>query len=360
MNIIKIGGSSINSTDDLISNIVFLKKSYKTDDNFLIIISAFSRLTNILKEVTLNISNHPHLFKSEFEKINSFLMYFINKNNKIMLHKHINKLEKLFLGVSLLQDYSAKLLDNILTYGDFLSSLIFYYEMKAHFPKLNFYDTRKLIITDSNFGKANVNFDLTIKNLEKLKNNQTIIAGFIGSDLDNSPTTLGIENSNLTAILAAIALNAKKCIFITSTSGIYEIDPNLIPSNLIKNINYNDALTLSKLGLKLFTPEQIELSIKFNIELIYFSIKDIKVKTILNSKKSSFDFIIILKENIIIINTLKLQTIKLKLINLNKLNNNDLVNINIDNTNSKIIISFRNDVENNELSILYEILKNHI
>lgn len=354
MNIIKIGGSSINTLDDLTSNIVFLKKSYKTDDKFLIIISAFSKLTNILKEVTLNISKQPHIFKSEFEKVNSFFTIFTNKNNKLMLHKHINELEKLFLGVSLLQDFSNKLLDNILTYGDFISSLIFYYEMKVHFNELNFYDTRELIKTDSNFGKANVNFDLTISNLEQLKNNQSIIAGFIGSDLENNPTTLGIENSNLTAILAAIALKSKKCIFITSTTGIYEIDPKILKSDFIENINYSDALNLSKLGLKLFTPEQIELSIKFNIELVYFSIKDINTKTKLNNKKSSFAFLIISLENQILIYTTNLKSIILKIL---ELNIKEIKEININYKMNLMTVTFLDKLLKDYIKNIYDSIK---
>lgn len=352
MNIIKIGGSTIQTVEDLKSNAGYVKDCYNSNDNFLIIISAFHNLTQLLKEVTMNISTSPNLYNHELNKINSFFNIFYNKNNELLLQYHTNNLKKLLLGVSLLEDFSPKLLDNILSYGDLLSSIIFFQELNLLFPKLSFYDTRELIKTNSNYGKAEVLFEETLVFMKNnLLNKQSVIAGFIGSDLDNNPTTLGFENSNLTAILAAIALNSKKCTFITKTNGIFEIDPETVKSSRIKYINYEKAVLFAKNGLKLITLEQINLAKKYKIQLLYKSVNN-QEKTEIGGNSSKFDILVLNFDNKLIIFPKYLDKTINEMLKFQKINK-IIINVN----DKKIEVTFKKQISKNKLINYYKILK---
>ncbi len=75
-------------------------------------------------------------------------------------------------------------------------------------------DIRKVLITNSHFQEAKVDYKATKENSEKAFNfsNQSIYItqGFIGSTEKGETTTLGREGSDFTAAVLANVLNAEK------------------------------------------------------------------------------------------------------------------------------------------------------
>lgn len=316
MKVIKLGGSTIKNYNDLQNAINFLSK--KQEEDLIIIISAFDKLSQLLKDLVGNIILNPKNYINELNKLKLFFEKYNNKNTKNLLQKHLNDIENLFYAVSILEECSDKLLDNILSYGDIISAEIFYSEFNSNVVRL--VDAKSLIVTDSNYGNANILFNDTIKNLKEIKYNKiNIVAGFIGSDKVRNVTTLGFENSNLTAILFSIAVNSKQCQYITDTSGVYEIDPKIQESEFVKNINYDDALNLSKIGLKLFTEKQITLANKYKIQLSYFTINCPDKVSYVSNKKSTFNVMLLTKNNELIIYSNKIPFILNKLANISEI-----------------------------------------
>ena len=73
------------------------------------------------------------------------------------------------------------------------------------------------IITDSNFGNANIKSIDTKRILKDLENDKiVVVAGFQGVDINNNITTLGRGGSDTTAIALSAFLKAKKCEIFTS------------------------------------------------------------------------------------------------------------------------------------------------
>lgn len=348
MKIIKIGGSTIKSSHDLDFNIDYLISNYLENEQLIIIISAFDKLTQLLKNSIANILDKPKNFNNEIDKIKLFFNKFNNKNTKLLLQIHFNALENLLYAISILEDCSTKLYDKIISYGDFISSEIFFTELKLKFNKCEFIDSKTLFITDTNFGKANIDIESTVENLKNIQSKKSIVmAGFIGSDINGNPTTLGMENSNLSAIICAIAFKIKSCIFISDTDAIYQIDPKITNSGIIKNINYSDALKFAGNGLKLLTSEQIELAKEYSVELIYTSFNSKTTKTRINNNKSDYEYLIIVNNNQTIIFSKNYRSFFVNILN----SNIGFTKSEIISEEQKIILFFENEIDKNNFII---------
>ena len=117
------------------------------------------------------------------------------------------------------------------------------------------------IITDSNFGDANIIQVKTKKVLKELEqDNIVVIAGFQGIDENNNITTLGRGGSDTTAIAMAAALKAEKCEIFTDVDGVYSADPNK-SKNAIKyeKISYNKMLEMANNGAKVLHNKCVKL-----------------------------------------------------------------------------------------------------
>lgn len=126
------------------------------------------------------------------------------------------------------------------------------------------------IITDSNFGDANITKIKTGKILKELKTGKiVIIAGFQGIDLNLNITTLGRGGSDTTAIALASALKAKKCEIFTDVDGVYSEDPNK-NENAIKfdKLTYDKMLEMANNGAKVLHNKCVKLAKEKQVKII--------------------------------------------------------------------------------------------
>lgn len=126
------------------------------------------------------------------------------------------------------------------------------------------------IITDSNFGDANI---LEVGN-EKILNSLAsdkivIVAGFQGIDKEYNITTLGRGGSDTTAIALADRLKAEKCEIFTDVDGVYAEDPN-INKNAKKydKISYDKMLEMANNGAKVLHNKCVKLAKEKNVSII--------------------------------------------------------------------------------------------
>ena len=126
------------------------------------------------------------------------------------------------------------------------------------------------IITDSNFGDANIKNINTNKIIKELENGKiVVVAGFQGIDSNNKITTLGRGGSDTTAIALAAALKAEKCEIFTDVDGVYSEDPNK-NSNAIKyeKISYKKMLEMANNGAKVLHDKCIKMAEENKIKII--------------------------------------------------------------------------------------------
>ena len=126
------------------------------------------------------------------------------------------------------------------------------------------------IITDSNFGDANITKIKTGKILKELKTGKiVIVAGFQGIDSNSNITTLGRGGSDTTAIALASALKAKKCEIFTDVDGVYSEDPNK-NENATKfdKLTYDKMLEMANNGAKVLHNKCVKLAKEKQVKII--------------------------------------------------------------------------------------------
>lgn len=126
------------------------------------------------------------------------------------------------------------------------------------------------IITNSNYGDANIVKVETNKIIQELKQDKiVIVAGFQGVDKENNITTLGRGGSDTTAIALADALNAEKCEIFKDVEGVYSEDPNK-NENAIKyeELSYEKMLELANNGAKVLHNKCVKLAEEKKIKII--------------------------------------------------------------------------------------------
>ena len=260
MKILKFGGTSVGSAENIkrISEIVLNQQ-----DKIIVVVSALGGVTDLLVGVArkaasgIKINSELLAIRARHEEIIEELFGTENALKTIdSLKPLFDELEKIVQGVTLIGELTPKTLDKILGFGERLSSLLI-----SNYLNVPLIDSMSAIKTDRNFGKANVDFDLTYALISEAcsKVNQFAVApGFISSAADGSMTTLGRGGSDYTAALFAAAVNATQLEIWTDVDGFMTADPRVISkAYTIPALTYSEAMELSHFGAKVIYPPTI-------------------------------------------------------------------------------------------------------
>lgn len=172
-------------------------------------------------------------------------------------------MEDICNGILLLQELTARTNDRMASYGEWLSSQIIAAAFQAKGFQAFWVDTRELIITDSNYTTAGVDFSVTNQKITEYfharKDNLFILPGFIAKDSSGITTTLGRGGSDYTAAILAAALDASVLQIWTDVSGMMTADPRLTThAKIIPQISYQEAMELSHFGAKVIYPPTLQ------------------------------------------------------------------------------------------------------
>lgn len=269
MVVMKIGGAVLNRAENFHTLVNIINK-YCTQPT-VFVFSAFSTLSRKLKHIgqlaktkgLKPVSSELDDVKTELTTLARSLMVDQNYQNYIesRLSNLFNNIEKLLFGIAITKELTLRTMDRLLSYGEYLSSVILEEYLKRQNIDVLFLDSCNLIITDSNYGNAKPLIDKTINAINTnllpalKKSNLLFLPGFIGSSESGTITTMGFESSNLTALLVASIIKAQEVIFWTDVPGIRTADPKIVADTLlIPEISFEDARIASFNGLKLIHP----------------------------------------------------------------------------------------------------------
>lgn len=158
---------------------------------------------------------------------------------------------------------SMQLKDQIQSYGEQMSSLLFAEVMRQKNVHAVNFDIRQVLKTDNNYGKAQPDIEQTRLQAEKLiapelEATVFITQGFIGSDEHGQTTTLGRGGSDYSAALIAEALHAQTLQIWTDVTGIYTTDPRLTQAaRPIPEISFDEAAEMATFGAKILHPSTL-------------------------------------------------------------------------------------------------------
>ena len=281
MKVFKFGGASIKSAN-AIKNVAKILNSQDLN-NCLLVISAMGKMTNAFEKIT------DAYFNNDQEKLTESIDFTSNFHfkiiNNLFAENHIihQKITVLFgqLVRFLTQNKSKNydyLYDQIVSYGELLSTTIvsdYLNEIKIY---NNWVDVREIIITDTIFRDATVNWQETEK---RIKTNidfskLTIVQGFIGGDLNGNTTTLGREGSDFTAGIFAYCTDAESLTIWKDVLGVLNADPREFKEvQLLEHISYEETIEMAFYGASVIHPKTIKPIQNKKIPLIVRSFKNL-------------------------------------------------------------------------------------
>ncbi|TLP78811.1 bifunctional aspartate kinase/homoserine dehydrogenase I [Maribacter sp. ACAM166] len=287
--ILKFGGKSLSNGEGLERVLDIVKRKVTNDENIAIVLSAREKATDQL-ETILEKAAKGKEYKKDFEALEKYQKHTYTNVN---LSAEFKGLAKLYEGVSLLGDYSAKIKDEVLAYGELISAKLVTKLLIGKGIKAKLVDTRELIKTDNIFGDAKVleaesKERVLLKFSEIPKDTVAVVTGFISSTLDGETTTLGRNGSNYSAALLANFLDAEELQNYTHVDGIYTANPDyVLEAKRLSNLSYAEANELANFGTTILHAKTIIPLIEKNIPLrILNTYNDDNEGTLISAKTS--------------------------------------------------------------------------
>lgn len=267
--ILKFGGKSLSNGEGLERVLDIVTGKVKKGEHIAMVLSAREKATDQLEQL-LDKAAKGKSYKPDFEAMEKYQKH---TYSNISLSAEFKALAKLFEGVSLLGDYSAKIKDEVLAYGELISAKLVTKLLIGKGIKAQTIDTRELIKTDNTFGDAKV-LETESKERILMKFSQiphdtvAVVTGFIASTLEGETTTLGRNGSNYSAALLANFLDAEELQNYTHVDGIYTANPDYVPeAKRLSNLSYEEANELANFGTTILHAKTIIPLIEKNIPL---------------------------------------------------------------------------------------------
>lgn len=266
MKVLKFGGSSVGSVESISKLLQIIEKEQCGSGMPVVVLSAMSGVTNLLSEMANKAEKGiaftddlKNLEERHFHMIKELLA--VSKQNPVFTKLRIlfNELEDILHGVMILGELTPRTRDLILSYGERCSAfMISKIAGQKHDDDL-FVSAADLIKTDSNYGQARVNMELSellIRDFYQKNSDKVIfITGFIASNEDGRITTLGRGGSDYTAAIIASALNAEEIEIWTDVNGMMTADPRMVKKAFsLPELSYTEAMELSFFGAKVIYP----------------------------------------------------------------------------------------------------------
>jgi len=269
MNVLKFGGTSVGSTEN-IKKVIQILDNYSKEDSLICVVSAVGGITDKLLKAGELAQNKNESYLAEYKLIKQIHLDILselipnqNEASKEYLESKLHALKSLLDGIYLINELSPKTSDKLVSFGEQLSSFIIAETMKSYGLNAVRKNSQELIITNSNFSKAEVNYTLTNHNIrdyfKKANQRITILPGFISTSESGEVTTLGRGGSDFTAAIVAAALQVNRLEIWTDVSGMYTANPKLVKQAFpIERLSYQEAMELSHFGAKVLYPPTVQ------------------------------------------------------------------------------------------------------
>lgn len=185
-----------------------------------------------------------------------------------------------------------------------------------------------------------------------------IVAGFQGMNKNMDITTLGRGGSDTTAVAISAALGAKNCYIFSDVDGVYTTDPNRLPeAKKLSALSYEEMLSLSSEGAKVLHNRCVEIGEKFKVPIITKSTFNNKPGTVISDIIEENTIKSVVKKEVsrisIVGNGMIRNTKNIKEI-LDIVEKNKLDMLQFDVSESKVSITFKNQISDTILNEIHE------
>ena len=264
MKVLKFGGTSVGTVKSIL-NVKNIVESLK--EPAVVVVSALGGLTDGLINSARKASKGDEIYlddlKSYRQRHHDIVDGVVKEGKKKFCHKEIDdffkELQRLYDGVFFIKDLPVKTLDEIVSFGERMSSRIVAAMIKDACHK----DSTAIIKTEKWFGKNIADIKLTDElirqNIVLAEGSPVIMGGFISTDRESGEiTNLGRGGSDFTAALVAASLDADELQIWTDVDGFMTSDPRIIPdARIIDEMSFVESMELCSFGAKVIYPPTI-------------------------------------------------------------------------------------------------------
>lgn len=264
MRVFKFGGASVKDAES-VKNVfdVLQKVGY---EEVLLVVSAMGKTTNALEVVIKNYFEKSSDLNASIQEVKKYhnqilLDLFEDEKHEVFwtINEHFADLEY-FIRSNKSPNYNF-VYDQIVSYGEIVSTTILNFYMNYRNINSQWLDVRNYIKTDNTYRDAEVNWEITQKNISKIAKKKTlfITQGFVGADENGFTTTLGREGSDYTAAIFAYCLNAESVTIWKDVPGVMNADPRYFENaTLLNQISYREAIELAFYGASVIHPKTLQ------------------------------------------------------------------------------------------------------
>ena len=279
--VMKFGGTSVEDATAILRTASIVAGRLRKGLSPIVVVSAMSRVTDTLlaaaaaagRNAREEALKHSDSLRTRHLNTAAELVTHPDRLTSLQLniHHEFDTLDDLLRGISAVGELTPRTSDNVVSFGERLSSVIVTAAFAEQAIPSAHIDARTVILTDHHYGKAAPNEPaieaaltehvLPLVDLARVP----VMGGFIGS-CDGITTTLGRGGSDYTGALVGGGLHAGAIEIWTDVNGIMTTDPRIVPEALrVKTISFEEAAELAYFGAKVLHPATILPAVQKNI-----------------------------------------------------------------------------------------------
>jgi len=277
----KFGGTSLANFEAMsrCADVVLASKETQ-----LVVVSASSGVTNLLVSLGRGSLSEIqcHEAVSKIRDIQHAIIAHLSLSDEQQQHIEalLKRITDISVAISQNENASLELADELLSFGEQMSSFLFTQVLIERGEKAAWFDVRDVMRTSSDFSKAIVSLDeltslVTDKLLPVLATNVVVTQGFIGADEQGRTTTLGRGGSDYSAALLGEAVGCSQINIWTDVSGIFTTDPRITAqAYALEEISFNEAAEMATYGAKVLHPSTLIPAMRQNIPVFVGSSRE--------------------------------------------------------------------------------------
>ncbi|XP_023768428.1 aspartokinase 2, chloroplastic isoform X2 [Lactuca sativa] len=266
--VMKFGGSSVASAERM-KEVADLILSFP-EESPVIVLSAMGKTTNKLIAAGEKAASCVSIV-SEIDEL-AFLKELHYRTveelglEKTLIEDHLEKLERLLNGISVLKEFTPRARDYLVSFGECMSTRIFSAYLNKIGVKARQYDAFDIgFITTDDFTNADI-LEATYPAVAKRLNGDwirdpaiPIVTGFLGKGWRTcAVTTLGRGGSDLTATTIGKALGLREIQVWKDVDGVLTCDPNIYSgAEPVPYLTFDEAAELAYFGAQVLHPQSM-------------------------------------------------------------------------------------------------------
>ncbi len=266
--VFKFGGGCLKGSEE-IQRLIEIIKAEDLDTKLILVISAIGKTTSALEEIVKKAFEGEDHSK---ELAELFGLHFkiaedTSPNDESLKTQLISLEEEMSKTLAeLVQQTGRKydfIYDQIVSFGEILSTTIIAHALKRADLDSTFLDARKVIYTNSRNRNGGILWEKTQKmiqeTVEEIDHEIIVTQGFIGTFEGDFVTTLGREGSDFSGAIFASSLEAPSLTIWKDVPGIMNGDPKISnPNYVFPFLSYFETSELTYYGAKVIHPKTIK------------------------------------------------------------------------------------------------------